>query len=909
MGKFDYSLDLGSDLEKFGDTKKEDKTKEENSAEIKETNSVYTFVPKLNKVHFIMLFILLIISFQYLTLTDKLYFFDTLAKTEINSNLRNSISSRIIQNNPLISADGLEKQILEEFNQVKKTTSYKESIRTRAEQIKDWHKDEEGQVYLYGIDPYYYYRLANQYVMWGQFEHPDAKELSFGDDYTDPLRSSPRGEGTFPTLFPYFTVYFYKIWSNFSNISVMAAAFYLSVLFGLLSVVCFFFIAHKMFNNEIVTFCSTLLFALSQRFFIGNYAGNSDTQVLAFFFTMLFILIFVHFIDFSNKVRSAILFPLFFPLLSLFKESWSPGWQYVLVLTFAFILVYFVLLIVKSVLNKQFNYYYLIGLAIPLFFITRLIGFIQYISRRLTLAATSQGWESGVGELETSSIYSIAEALGGVVLAVLACIILIYLVYKNFKSPNKYEVLTIVWFAPLLIAGLISRRFTYFVAPWFCLLIGFGLFYSYSFLMKALSNFPLPVKQKYNKWLVCVLVSVIIVSLLSNDIIASTELFPEVNDAIANTARFINENSNESAIIITGMNKGYLWQALAMRGTIIDTANWGLKKEIELYQALTNDEFDLFNAPIYALSKFEGFDFDTKENLRSSFLKNVFADMVAKRYNLSRYLRDQVGELFILSDKNVLLLKNYYDVPEGSKGNFELNGEKYNYFISTDAEKYLNESDYNSFCLDYILSNGKYYRTDSNDYLYQNIEPARERMKNSKEQFDYNKCFSELKNNSLPSVSELVPETFVVIDKDTFNSLSEYYTRSRLDDSEQYLNQKPLTVSELYDCFEMQDEKKLCGANFVVDLKNVTATQNGFHPNSLVLVTNGTRQEKVFDNGVGDFTLFVFEGENGLSSFFVDKKLKNTLTARLYSGEKLEGFDLVHTEYLPERVVTYKVKY
>ena len=27
MGKFDYSLDLGSDLEKFGDIKKEDKEK------------------------------------------------------------------------------------------------------------------------------------------------------------------------------------------------------------------------------------------------------------------------------------------------------------------------------------------------------------------------------------------------------------------------------------------------------------------------------------------------------------------------------------------------------------------------------------------------------------------------------------------------------------------------------------------------------------------------------------------------------------------------------------------------------------------------------------------------------------------------------------------------------------------
>ncbi|MBI5066253.1 hypothetical protein HZA97_08515 [Candidatus Woesearchaeota archaeon] len=778
MGKFDYSLDLGSDLEKFGDAK-EDKNTDKNAVETKNTHIIDTLVSKLNKVHFIMLFLLLIISFQYLTLTDKLYFFDTLAKTEVNSNLRNSISSRIIQNNPLISAGGLEKQILEETSQVKKTAAYKEAIKTRAEQIKDWHKDEEGQVYLYGIDPYYYYRMANQYVLWGKFENPNTNELSFIPVYTDPLRSSPRGESVAPTLLPYFTVYFYKIWSRFSNISVMTAAFYLPVLFGLLSVICFFFIAHKLFNNEIVTFCSTLLFALSQRFFIGNYAGNHDTQVLAFFFTLLFALIFVHFIDFSNKVKSAILFPLFYPVLVIFAKSWPPGWQYVLVLTFVFILVYFVLLTVKSIMNKKFNYYYLIGLVIPLFFISRLIGFIQRISRRLTLVATNQGWESKVGELKTSSIYSIADALGGVVLAILACVILIYLIYKNVKLPDKYEALTISWFVPLLTAGLISRRFTYFVAPWFCLLIGFGILYSYPYLMKVLNTFPLLIKQKHNKWLVCILVSVIIISLLTDDIIASTELFPEANDAIANTAQFINENSNESAIIITGMNQGYLWQALAMRGTIIDTANWGLAKEIDLYKALTND-------------------------------KERFIDPI-----------------FLLATSGPINMNN----------------------------------------------------------------------------------LSESLNRTGPDILKEPRETFVVIDKDTFASLSEYYTRSRLDDSQQYANQKPLTVSELYDCFEMKDNKKLCGANFVVDLKNVTATQNGVHPNSLILVTNGTRQEKVFDNGVGDFALFVFNGENGYSSFFVDKKLKDTLTARLYSGEKIEGFNLVHTEYVPERVVTYKVNY
>jgi len=88
----------------------------------------------------------------------------------------------------------------------------------------------------------------------------------------------------------------------------------------------------------------------------------------------------------------------------------------------------------------------------------------------------------------------------------------------------------------------------------------------------------------------------------------------------------------------------------------------------------------------------------------------------------------------------------------------------------------------------------------------------------------------------------------------------------------------------------------------------LNATQQGFlQPNSLVVVKDGIRREKVFDKGIGDFTLFVFEGNNGYQSFMVDKKLKNTLTARFYSGEQLSDFEIVHSEDLPERVITYKL--
>lgn len=788
MGKYDYSLDLGKDIERISKIEKA-REKEEEIVETKESLEKPQYLSRINKTHIIMLVLLLFLGFQYLTLTDKLYFFDINANIELTNQLKKSITTRKLQSNPLIfSQQELQKEVLEEFNQVKKTTKFKELIRKRAEQLKEWHKDEEGQVYLYKIDPYYYYRMAKQYLEWGQFEYPGTERCKkeYTDErckkiYTDPLRSSPRGEIAFPTLLPYFIVYFYKILLLFNNVSLMTAAFYLPVIFGLLSIICFFFIAHKLFNNDVITFCTTLLFTLNQRFFIGNYAGNTDTQILAFFFSMLTILLLVYFIDFKNKIRSIFLFFLFYPVLVLFSNSWPSGWKYILVIILGFITFYTTILIINSLINKKFNYYYLLVLFIPLLFIKTITG---VISRALVYFRN----DYGVGELAHSSLNSIAQALGGITIFSFAIITGLYLIYKNLKKPNKYEVLTLSWFIPLLIAGILGRRFTYFLAPSFCLLAGYGFFYTYPYIIKLLNNFALPIKKKHNKWLICILLSVIIISVLADDILASRELFPETNDAIYNTAKFINENSKENAIIFTGKNRGYIWQALAMRGTILDGAQWGMAKEKELFKALSGEDEEKLNKYF----KISGFKYDLPSNI------------------------------------------------------LELN-------------------------------------------------------------------FSELNNLYANEVNNKTKDLFIVIDKDTFSALSNYDKFRASKEELLYKNIKHLTISEVYDCFSMPDEKLLCGANFVVDIKKLSATQkdlitgNEFSPDSLVVVKNGTRQEKTFENGVGNFTLFVLETNQNYKSFFVDKKLKNTLTARMYAGEKIKGFKKVHEENLPERIVTYKI--
>ncbi len=809
MGKFDYSLDLGKDLGIITESEKTPEVTNNNSFEKPQ------YLPHLNKTHIIMLILLLIIGFEYLTITDKLYIFDIQANLEADTQLKESITARKIQNNPLLTAQGLENEVRKEFDQVKKTSAFKEQVNDRAIQLKNWHKDISGQVYLYTVDAYYYYRMANQYVMWKSFNSPSAE----GFYYNDPLRTSPRGETLSPTLLSYFTAYFYKLWSVLSNISVMTAAFYLPVIFGLLSIVCFFFIAHKLFNNDIITFCATLLFTLHQRFFVGNFAGNSDTQVLAFFFTMLTMLIFVYFIDFSNKVRSIILFLLFYPTLVLFSESWSPGWMYILVIIFGFTISYSVLIFVRGVITKEVNYYYLLLFFIPLFFTKKILDVLNLAMQRFNPKVVSASGERFIGELYASSFNSIIEALGGLVLVVFAFCVLLYLLYRNLSNPNKYEVFVITWFIPMLIAGWLSRRFTYFIAPSFCLLVGFGLYYTYPYLSKILEQLSLPVKKEYNKWIACVVLSLAILTLLSDDIFASREMLPEVNDAIAKTADFIQSDSNETALIFTGMNRGYVWQALAMRGTISDGANWGSVKEKELYIALTNDVEETYKKPFYLLSLDKGYPSvdlsfkDKNSDYWSKFIEELNKTKIETIFN----------EAFVVVDKDTFSALSRY----------------------------------------YSIAREDWRKTTIRDYVFNN------------------KNFEEL---------NLTDE-----EKNYWLSKS-----IKTDDTS-------LALSDLNNCYLYQDKKLVCANNFVIDIDNLDAQQNNLHPHSLVVVKNDVRQEKVFSDGSGDFTIFVFEGNNGYLSFFVDKQLKDTLTARLYSGEKIKGFEQVHIEELPERIVTYKI--
>ena len=92
---------------------------------------------------------------------------------------------------------------------------------------------------------------------------------------------------------------------------------------------------------------------------------------------------------------------------------------------------------------------------------------------------------------------------------------------------------------------------------------------------------------------------------------------------------------------------------------------------------------------------------------------------------------------------------------------------------------------------------------------------------------------------------------------------------------------------------------------YTINLKTLDVTNPGTPPPRLVLIRNGTRQEAHLQES---YTLYLYETKDGYKSFIIDNIMANVLYIRLFTGEKVEGFNQVFESNKPERVVVLKLE-
>jgi dolichyl-phosphooligosaccharide-protein glycotransferase len=208
--------------------------------------------------------------------------------------------------------------------------SIDELVAQNAEQLKANFQDEYGLTYLGEIDPWYFYRLTENYLDHG-YEFDVEIDGRYYDDHQ--LGGTPRESlgGTTDTM-PHFHVtveaYLYKFVSLFMpNIRLMTVVYFLPVLLATLSVIPAFFLVRRVGGN-VGALVSSITVAVHPAFVGRTVAGFSDTDGYIVLFPLFIMWVFVEAIESETKKQAITLAAIAGLLVGVFSIAWG-GWWYI----------------------------------------------------------------------------------------------------------------------------------------------------------------------------------------------------------------------------------------------------------------------------------------------------------------------------------------------------------------------------------------------------------------------------------------------------------------------------------------------------------------------------------------------------------------------------------------------------
>ena len=306
-----------------------------------------------------------------------------------------------------------------------------EQIKATSNYFKAFFQDESGKNYMPDIDPYYWFRYAENIVDHG---HP-GDILKEGMPFDD-RQLAPIGRPVFPDMFhAYSLAYFYRFLHFFApDLTLMRSMFYLPVIVSALCVLLVFLITKK-FAGNIGGFFAGLIMAVNGAFLSRSLHPDNDIWVI--FFPLLITLLFVTTIDVKNKLKIIILTLLAGFFTGLFTFAWS-GWWYIFDFLLATIVATFLYLVlikfndirknlasffsdnaIKNIIIVGFLYFFSTAVFVTLFsgwstFTGSFFGPLSFPSIKAPVSTSL--WPNvltTVAELNEGSINGIINSIGG----------------------------------------------------------------------------------------------------------------------------------------------------------------------------------------------------------------------------------------------------------------------------------------------------------------------------------------------------------------------------------------------------------------------------------------------------------------------------------------------------------------
>jgi len=447
---------------------------------------------------------------------------------------------------PYYSEEQKDKLIEEELKKTLK--EYKNLIDKKSESLRDSFRDPDGHTYLYGIDPYKYYK--------------NAKDKNLKD---------------FLSFFSYYLNKFVSIFNK--DATIMQTSFYISIIFVSLTIIPIYFITRRIVN-DLGGLIAAILFAIHPEFLKFSLAGIADTNTLNIFLIMMISWLFIE-LFYIHSLRYRILTTIGMILLILiFSFTWR-GYYIVLGLITVYLAVFLGLYLFNKIfrnLNITHRVIYII-LIIILLFIVSFFGFDfgmqlmpEKVQNYMGFSSQDSIWPdsySNITELKDVPFSDMIFRLGGRIFFTVLLFSTIFIFWEIIKSEQipKAELFTLISSMIFLIASLKAIRIFPFSVPFLCILFGFGVMLFFDYFTKFLNLIDL--KDTKSKAFVIIIIIASILLLISLPFWKNYNkvrlIKPRMDDSLYNSGIIIKNNSNENASIFCWWDKGHFFYAISDR--------------------------------------------------------------------------------------------------------------------------------------------------------------------------------------------------------------------------------------------------------------------------------------------------------------------------------------------------------
>ncbi|MFH1770960.1 MAG: STT3 domain-containing protein [archaeon] len=403
----------------------------------------------------VLIIIAIFFSIYFRSYSYNLPITDEWAYSNVYNSVRSQVSDQINQQYPNLPIVNKNKLIDEEVNKFLQSqgANLEAQVNSLSLDLKSRFQDDSGQTYLLAIDPYVYYRQADNVLKNGH----TGDLLVDGRPFNNHV-GAPDGGFASATLHPYFEAYYHKFMSIFTNNSLMKNVFFVPILLSALSVIPAFFIAKRRVGY-FGGFIAAMIVAVHSAF-IGRTAGGfADTDAYNVLFPLLIAWLFIEAFESNNwKKQLGLLTGTGF-LVGLYSFTWT-GWWYIFDFLLIVVIVYLFYFLLKSIVqNKSLkklwqgelrnsvivlvSFILFSGLFVTLF--TSFKVFLSFLSGPLAFEIIKQASHANlwpnvyttVAELNPASIGSIIGQIGGKLFFFIASMGLILTLLKRNDIRKK----------------------------------------------------------------------------------------------------------------------------------------------------------------------------------------------------------------------------------------------------------------------------------------------------------------------------------------------------------------------------------------------------------------------------------------------------------------------------------------